>query len=647
MCGIAGFWVMRASSDLDGIANRMATAIRHRGPDDSGTWTDGTAGVAFGFRRLAIIDVSEQGHQPMLSASGRFVIIFNGEVFNFRAIRKELEARGALFRGHSDTEVMLAAFEAWGIEDAVRRFVGMFAIAVWDKQDRELTLIRDRLGIKPLYIFADSGVISFGSELKALVAGPVFDSTLNSEGLASFLRYLYIPAPHTIYKKVHKLLPGHLLRIRNPAQPPPPSVPYWSVDKVIEAHRSVNGAVDDHAVLEQFDQLLIEAVKLRLESDVPLGALLSGGVDSSVVVAIMQSLATRPVRTFTIGFDEQEHNEATFARAVARHLGTNHTELLLSGADALAVVPSLPEMFDEPLADPSQIPTFLICRLARQSVTVALTGDGGDELFAGYNRYVDGERLLARATSMPSSVRRMAGGVLTAVHANTWDAVQRLTWPLLPRRARVRLAGGKVQKVGLVLLHESDAERYGSLMSFVRQPTLLLSASEPYEDHVLKGFEAFKYLPLLERMMAVDQKHYLPDDLLAKVDRASMAVSLEARVPLLDHRLVEFSWRLPRSFKIRDGVGKWILKQSLYKRVPREIVDRPKVGFTVPIKQWLQGPLAEWASDLLSDRTIAKHGVLQAGVAANAWKRFRSGKGEDPTGLWAMAMLQAWLERWH
>jgi asparagine synthase (glutamine-hydrolysing) len=621
----------------------MSDAISHRGPDDHGVWLDAAKGVALSFRRLAIVDLSEQGHQPMPSQSGRYVLVFNGEVYNHRRIRTQLETRGCRFRGHSDTEVILAAFEEWGIERAVREFIGMFAIAVWDTTRKELSLIRDRLGIKPMFVYQRAGLVSFGSELKALVAGPEFDKTLDTAALTSYLRYLYVPAPQSIFSHVIKLAPGHILTIANPAAPLPASRAFWSANVVARQGQHDQFAGGDADAVSQLEALLTDAVRLRMEADVPLGALLSGGVDSSAVVALMQASADRPVKTFTIGFDQQEFDEAAHARAVANHLGTDHTELHLTGDDALSVIPRLPEMFDEPLADPSQIPTFLVCELARREVTVALTGDGGDELFGGYNRYIQGERLIAGFQRWPGLLRRFSASGLTAVSPRTWNRVRDRLSPVFPIAGRTRHLGEKMHKLGGLLRGDSTHEMYRSLLSAWQDPHDLVIGSvggEKFERDIGAEFP----LDLMERMMLADQTAYLPDDLLAKVDRASMAVSLEARVPILDHRVVEFSWRLPRKYKVRDGRGKWILRQILYKHVPPALVDREKMGFSVPLAKWLAGPLRSWAGDLLLSGESGD--LLRSGVLHREWDRFLAGDSSIAPALWAVVMFRAWQNRW-
>ena len=645
MCGLAGFfWTRsRGADEMRGIASRMADAIVHRGPDDSGVWVDSTAGIAFGFRRLAIVDLSAQGHQPMRSASGRFVIIFNGEVYNHGRLRRELESRGCSFRGHSDTEVILAAFDQWGIERAVQRFIGMFAIAVWDAGRRELSLIRDRLGIKPLFVYHRDSLVSFGSELKALLAGPEFDKTLDTSALTSYLRYLYVPAPQSIFRHVVKLAPGHILTIADPTAPLPPSVPFWSAETAAREGQGTQFSGGDEEAVAELETLLTDAVRLRMQADVPLGALLSGGIDSSTVVALMQASADRPVKTFTIGFDQHDFDEAAHARAVAKHLGTDHTELHLTGADTLAVIPRLAEMFDEPLADPSQIPTFLVCELARREVTVALTGDGGDELFGGYNRYIQGEQMISGFERWPSLLRRLSASGLTSLSPRTWNRMRDTLRPAFPAAGRTRHLGEKMHKFGDLLRAQSRPDMYRSLLSAWQDPERLVVGG--VEAVNLDGaLDGDAQLALMERMMLADQTSYLPDDLLAKVDRASMAVSLEARVPILDHRVVEFSWRLPRRFKVRGGRGKWILREILYKHVPPSLVDREKMGFSVPLAKWLSGPLRNWAGDLLLSRESEE--VLRSVPVRREWDRFLAGDSTNAAGIWAVVMFRAWQNRW-
>lgn len=624
----------------------MTECIRHRGPDDDGVFTVPDAGLGLAFRRLAIIDLSPAGHQPMQSGSRRFTVVFNGEVFNHRALREELAVLGHTFRGHSDTEVILAAFESWGIAAAVRRFVGMFAIAAWDAQARTLTLLRDRLGIKPVFYWKGNGVVAFASELKSLVALPDFTGRLDRNALTSYLRFLYVPAPASIYQDVYKLPPGHLLTIRDPAAPVPAPEPYWSAIDAAREGAANQIQVSDADAIDQLERLLREAIRLRLESDVPLGALLSGGIDSATVVSLMQEVMSQPVRTFTIGFDRPEHDETEHARAIAKHIGTDHTELRVTGRDALEVVPLLPDMFDEPLADPSQIPTYLVSGLARKHVTVALSGDGGDEVFAGYNRYRHGAAMARRLAGVPGPLRHAAARAMTAVSPGTWDQFTGFAARFLPAGSRPRLVGERVHKMARLLGAEGTAGRYRTLMSAWDRPGELVPGASELPDELDAILGATSPRELEERMMLSDQRGYLADDLLAKVDRASMAVSLEARVPLLDHRVVEFGWRLPLHLKIRDGEGKWILRQVLYRRVPKALMDRPKTGFTVPIAEWLRGPLRDWAEELLLPARLSEGGLLDPVPIQHAWRSLKEGRSPNATGLWAVLLFQDWRRRW-
>jgi asparagine synthase (glutamine-hydrolysing) len=644
MCGFAGILTTTGpdSEDLAGSARRMIAPLTHRGPDDSGVWADRDAGVALGFRRLSIVDLSPHGHQPMSSPSGRFVIVFNGELYNFKDLRRELEQHGFRFRGHSDTEVILAAFERWGIREAVVRFVGMFAIAVWDAHRRELSLLRDRLGKKPLYVYREPGLITFGSELKALVAGPSFDRSIDRAAVAAYLRYLYVPAPMSIFQRAIKVLPAHILTLSDPALPLPAPEPYWSLREV--ARRGVTHplTVSDAEAIDQLEALLVEVVGCRLHSDVPLGALLSGGIDSSTVVALMQEGSSRPVKTYAIGFADEEFNEAPHAARVAQYLGTDHTELMLTGEDAHSLVPRLPEIFDEPLADPSQLPTILVSQLARQHVTVALSGDGGDELFGGYNRYVYGTRMLPRMNRVPAMVRRRVAAGLGSIPPTAWDRLSQFTAPLFPT-GRV---GERVHKVSNLMRGDSVGDMYRSLLSAWQQPDDLVVDSRASEDQNRQILDGSEPTDLLDRMMLADQMAYLPDDLLAKLDRASMAVSLEVRAPLLDHRLVEFSWRLPPSLKLRGNVSKWSLRQVLYRRVPKPLVERPKMGFSVPIDRWLRGPLRKWAETLLSCEALGRGGLLDPAPIIRAWTDLQEGRRPAGPALWGVVMFQAWRARW-
>ena len=641
MCGIAGFWrTKRGAEEPLEILDRMGAALAHRGPDDSGTFHDGVTGIGLAFRRLSILDLSPEGHQPMYSTSGRYVIIFNGEVYNFQEIRSELASRA--WRGHSDTEVMLAAIEQWGVERAIRRFVGMFAVALWDREQRKLYLVRDRLGIKPLYYGYVEGDLVFGSELKAIRQYPDFQPHIDRDVLSLYLRHNYVPSPHCIYKGLYKLQPGHVLTLSS-GQTAPESHPFWSVEDVTKEGLRSPFAGSEAEAIEQLRHELLAAVRLRMIADVPLGAFLSGGIDSSTVVALMQAQSSRPVKTFTIGFHEDRYNEATYARRVAAHLGTDHTELYLTPQDALNVVPLLPSMFDEPFSDSSQIPTFLVSKLARESVTVSLSGDGGDELFGGYDRYLLTKRRWNLVRQIPAPARRVAAAVLRTVPAAGIDrSFHFLRWAV-PNKLRLLSPGSKAHKLAAILSVGSPEALYYQALSHWESPTeVVRNSREPRT--VLESISESSWPANIEEvMMLIDQVNYLPDDILTKVDRASMAVSLEARVPLLDHRVVEFAWKLPLHFKIRKGCSKWILRQILYKYVPPELVERPKMGFGVPIDSWLRGPLREWAEDLLSVRSLEQHGLLNAHPIRLKWQEHLSGVRNWQYLLWDILAFQDWF----
>lgn len=641
MCGIAGFWPKkRGSEHPQEILKAMGRALSHRGPDDAGYFCDSSTGIGFAFRRLAIIDLSPAGHQPMDSASGRYTIIFNGEVYNFEEIRKELGS-GCKWRGHSDTEVMLEAIERWGVEAATKRFVGMFAFALWDHQDQKLFLVRDRLGIKPLYYGFVNGDFVFASELKAIREYPGFEGKIDRGALASFMRHSYIPAPDCIYQGLRKLLPGHILVLDSPADQPVLSC-FWSASQIAKAGIESQIQGSDEEIVNQLEEKLKAAVALRMIADVPLGAFLSGGVDSSTVVALMQAQSTRPVKTFTIGFHEDDYNEAAHANRVAKHLGTDHTELYVTPEGAMNVIPLLPRMYDEPFADSSQIPTYLVSKLARSRVTVSLSGDGGDELFGGYNRY-----FLMRSTwnSMkrtPKPIRRMTAQMIQAFSPAAIDRVYSWIRPLTSRKRRLTAVGDKAHKLTPFLMAESPQAVYMQALSHWNPSELITDSCEP--GTVKEFFQNAAWLPSLEeQMMLTDTGNYLPDDILTKVDRASMAVSLEARVPLLDHRVVEFVWKLPLHCKLREKAGKWILRQLLYKHVPRELIERPKMGFSVPIDRWLRGPLREWAEDLLSPDSLDRHGLFHVAEIRRKWVEHLVGGRNWQYLLWDVLVFQDWF----
>jgi asparagine synthase (glutamine-hydrolysing) len=645
VCGLTGFWKSSAAPDsvLAECVERMATTLTHRGPDDAGTWVDGAAGIAFGFRRLAIIDLSPTGHQPMVSIDGRYVVIFNGEIYNYRDLRKELENGGRTLRGQSDTEVVLEACAEWGIDAALGRFVGMFAFAVWDREHRELTLCRDRLGKKPLYYTKVGTTFVFGSELKALCAYPGFRGTVDRDALALYLRFSYVPAPHSIYAGVCKLPPGHVAVVRQGGEPEIRC--YWDARDIVRGALENRLAISDAEAVDSLDDLLRTATACRMIADVPLGAFLSGGVDSSTIVALMQAQNSRPVKTFSIGFYNEGYNEAEDAKAVARHLGTDHTELYVTPEEALDVIPCLPDVYDEPFADSSQIPTLLVSRLARRKVTVALSGDGGDELFAGYTRYAWAEQIWRTSQLLPAAVRRLAADSIQRVSPTRWDALYGAVEPTLPSKWRQMLPGDKLHKLAALLVLDSPDAIYQRLVSSWHQPfQAVLGARE-------RGAPLDSALDLnisnsTERMMFTDLVTYLVNDILVKVDRASMAVSLEVRGPMLDHRVVEWAWRLPLNLKRRAGHSKWVLRQVLHRYVPPELVKRPKSGFGVPIDVWLRGPLREWAEGLLDGRRLEHDGYFRPELVRQVWRQHLSGHYNLHHQLWPILMFQAWKQRW-
>jgi asparagine synthase (glutamine-hydrolysing) len=651
MCGIAGFLDTARQTSPEQLrtdVNRMASTMVHRGPDDSGDWCDAAGGIALGFRRLSIIDLSPAGHQPMESASGRHVIIFNGEVYNAEALRGDLQAQGRApaFRGHSDTEVMLAAVEAWGLEEAVKRFLGMFAFALWDRQERRLHLVRDRIGVKPLYYGWAGPILLFGSELKSLRAHPAFRAEVDRNALSLYLRHNYVPAPHSIYQGIFKLPPGTLLTIDPVAPTAAMPKPYWSARQVAEAGRDNPFTGTATEAVDQLDTLLRDAVKLRMVADVPLGVFLSGGIDSSLVTALMQVQCPRPVRTFSIGFNEDAYNEARFAREVAKHLGTDHTELYVTPAEAQAVIPRLPSLYDEPFADSSQIPTYLVSALARRQVTVSLSGDGGDELFGGYTRYFQGRRIWNSLRWLGGGVRRGLARSLRLLSARSWDSIARTVGLVVPRVRKQRQVGYQVSRLSEVLQAESPDVMYWLLVSHWKSPASVVRGGfEPLTT--LTDRNRWAALPeFTQRMMYLDQMTYLPDDILVKVDRASMGISLEAREPLLDHRLIEFAWRLPVDLKIRGGKGKWPLRQVLYRYVPPALVERPKTGFGIPLDSWLRGPLRDWAEALLDEQRLRREGFFEPAPIRQQWAEHLAGVQNWHYHLWDVLMFQAWHEQY-
>lgn len=665
MCGIAGALRGVGSHQADNLEQRvtaMTRAVQHRGPDDAGIWTDPSAGVALGHRRLSIVDLSPAGHQPMLSGSGRFVVVFNGEIYNHQEIRAALDSAGStrFWRGHSDTETLLAAIEQWGIEDTLSRTVGMFALAVWDRSESLLHLARDRFGEKPLYYGWVDGLFVFGSELKSLRARSSQPFEVCRDALTQYLQFMYVPAPRSIYKGVFKLEPGCLLTLRGTAPPQPPEHPlrppatyesitmsrWWSVKSMVET-AATRPLSDGPEALEVLESTLKIAVKLQSLADVPLGAFLSGGIDSSLIVALMQEQSTRPVKTFTIGYEEVAFDESRHARAVASHLGTAHEEFVVTAADAQAVIPNLSRMYDEPFADSSQIPTHLVSRAARQHVTVALTGDAADELFGGYNRYFWGPRIWNRVAWMPFWARRMLGHGIASLPIGGWDAIGNAMNTVLPEHLGVARAGDKAHKLATRLNTVQDMDDlYQSLVSEWQDPAHMVldgPGSEPLsllQDPLPHAGVGDSRLSMMYR----DTLTYLPDDILCKVDRAAMAVSLETRVPFLDHRVAEIAWRLPIEMKFRGGKGKWALRQLLYRRVPEELIERPKAGFGIPVGDWIRGPLRDWAQDLLDPQRLKNEGFFDPKVIQEAWAQHTSGQQDHTHRLWSVLMFQAWLQ---
>ena len=642
MCGLTGiFSPAGLGQDAAEITRRMADALVHRGPDDAGVWVDAAAGIALGHRRLSILDLSPAGHQPMVSPGGRYVIAFNGEIYNHLDLRAALP--NVAWRGHADTETLLAAVEAWGIEATLKKLTGMFAFALWDRETRSLMLARDRLGEKPLYYGWQGDVFLFGSELKALRAHPAWRGGIDRNALADYMRYGYVPLPQSIYQGIAKLLPGTWLTLTSdtPATVSPTPTFYWRA--LDAAHAAVRDDLDDGAATAELDAHLRRAISGQMLADVPLGAFLSGGIDSSTVVALMQAQSARPVRTFTIGFNESGYDEAQHAKAVAAHLGTEHTELYLSAQDALAVIPRLPQMYDEPFGDSSQIPTYLVAAMARQHVTVALSGDGGDELFGGYNRYFWGRSIWQRIGTLSIPLRRMLGGMMTTLSPSTWDKLG----GALPSRLRQPTLGDKIHKLASVIDVANPEVLYQRLISQHRETgSIVIGAGVPADAPQWADSEmaAFTRQDFTERMMFHDLVGYLPNDILTKVDRAAMAVSLETRVPLLDHHVAEFAWQLPLHMKIRHGQGKWLLRQVLYRYVPKELIERPKQGFGVPIDAWLRGPLREWAEALLDESRLRREGFLHPTPVREKWEEHLSGRRNWQYWLWNVLMFQAWLE---
>jgi asparagine synthase (glutamine-hydrolysing) len=645
MCGIAGYLGINPNET---IIKNMANTLTHRGPDDVGVWCDEATGIALAQRRLAIVDLSPQGHQPMTSDNNRYVIVFNGEIYNHAQLRTELNNNK--WRGHSDTEVMLAVISVWGLETALTKFVGMFAFALWDKRDKILTLARDRLGEKPLYYGFQNNSFLFGSELKALKAHPDFIGEIDRDALCLYMRHCYIPAPYSIYKNIKKLSPASYLQIpfninADSFSNIKPKL-YWNLADIAKRGVETPFIGNDGDAISALDNQLQQTIALQKVADVPLGAFLSGGVDSSTIVALMKAQSTRPVKTFSIGFDNANYNEAHYAKAVAEHLKTEHTELYVSAAQAQAVIPNLSQIYDEPFADSSQIPTFLVAQMAKKHVTVSLSGDGGDELFCGYNRYLWVKQLWQKISWLPLPTRRLFARTITLLSPSQWQAIYELFNRWLPNKFQVALIGDKLHKLAERLITaNTDHALFYSLISEWQKPTdIVINAKEP--QTLLTNAEQWLLLPAIEqRMMYLDTLSYLPDDILVKVDRAAMANSLETRVPFLDNRVIELAWQLPLNMKIRDGQSKWLLRQVLYQYVPKDLIERPKMGFGLPIGDWLRVELRDWAENLLNETRLYNEGYFNPSIIRQRWQEHLSGQRNWEQSLWVVLMFQAWLEQ--
>jgi asparagine synthase (glutamine-hydrolysing) len=658
MCGIAGFLWCNGNSIVFGesgpraIAHNMAGRLRYRGPDSSGEWVDIERGVALAHRRLAVLDTSSSGSQPMFSLGGRYCLSYNGEIYNFRKLRvlleEEVPALSTSWLSGSDTEVMLAAFERWGIESAVKRFEGMFAFAVWDRDRSELVLVRDRLGEKPLYFGWSGQDFIFASEPAAFYAYPTFERRVDRDSIRHLMRFSCIPDPNSIFLGIEKLTPGHMVTIRVAARGPYEvgRKPYWSLRDRVDENRRQPLVLSSEDWQKKILGSLRSVVSQAMVADVPLGAFLSGGIDSSLIVALMQESSPRTISTFTIGYEDARYSEATFALNVARHLGTDHTELNLGSADVLSVIPKLPEIYCEPFADSSQIPTYLVSELARGYVTVALSGDGGDELFGGYNRYVWWRRVVESTGWLPAEGRRILSRLLLYASPRTIDAAFSFFGRVLPSSVRNSIPGERLVKVAKMLNQSDPHAIYISLVEAWNGDPVLGQQGKPLSSAVYDRWAFDYFRDATEAMQYLDQCWYLPNDILVKVDRASMANGLEVRAPFLDHSLVELSWALPQKEKINNGETKAILRRILDKYVPRGLVERPKMGFGVPIDEWLRGPLREWANELLDESVLRNEGIFDAAEVGRVWREHLSASRNNHHALWNVLMYRAWANHW-
>jgi len=635
-------------SNADSLVSKALSTLHHRGPDDSGIWSDLSTGVVLGHTRLSILDLTSAGHQPMTSFSGRYIIVFNGEIYNHLNLRSQLSQAsinsGLTWVGTSDTETLLTCLDIWGIEKTLKKITGMFAMAIWDNKKRKLILSRDRFGEKPLYYGYSSGLFVFSSELKAIKSMPNFHGEINRNALSNYLRYLYVPTPQCIFNGLSKLEAGtwveiSLNHVKNNELPNPKV--YWSaLEQAIIGENSPIAFSSDKEAINKLDDLLSSSIKGQMLSDVPLGAFLSGGVDSSTIVALMQSQSKFPVQTFSIGFDEKGFNEAQYAKAIAKHLNTNHTELYVQSQDAIDIIPSLSGIYDEPFADASQIPTYLVSKLAKSSVTVALSGDGGDELFGGYNRYFFANGPWKKIEYIPLVLRKYLARAVVSISPSKWDSMYKPIQSIFPTQSKHNQIGSKIHKVASIVGCSNEEELYHRLTQLCDPSDFVLGA----EDKLYMNTDWTKIMNPISQMMVADATNYLVDDILVKVDRAAMSVSLETRIPFLDHRIYEFTSKLPYHYKIRNGTGKWILRELLYRYVPRNLIDRPKMGFGVPIDDWLRGPLREWGSDLLDESRLKHEGYLDHTLVREKWNQHLSGSRDLGLFLWGILMFESWLE---